>query len=50
MASEPATNEFLALTPDDTALVNETTGLRNYGLCDNVHTSVTAIRMDFLPA
>lgn len=29
VASEPAAHEFLALTPDDTAFVNETTGLRN---------------------
>ena len=29
VASEPAAHEFLALTPDDTAFVNEATGLRN---------------------
>lgn len=29
VASEPAAHEFLALTPDGTAFVNETTGLRN---------------------
>ena len=29
VASEPAAHEFLALTPDDTAFVNEETGLRN---------------------
>jgi dienelactone hydrolase len=29
VASEPAAHEYLALTPDDTAFVNETTGLRN---------------------
>lgn len=29
VASEPAAHEFLALTPDDTAFVNETTQLRN---------------------
>ena len=29
IASEPASHEFLALKPDDTAFVNEETGLRN---------------------
>ena len=29
VASEPAAHEFLALTPDDTVYVDETTGLRN---------------------
>lgn len=29
VASEPAAHEFLSLTPDDTAFVNEETGLRN---------------------
>ena len=29
VASEPASHEFLALRPDDTAFVNEDTGLRN---------------------
>jgi dienelactone hydrolase len=29
VANEPAAHEFLALTPDDTAFVNETTQLRN---------------------
>ncbi len=29
VASEPAAHEFLALNPDDTAFVNEETGLRN---------------------
>ena len=29
VASEPASHEFLALRPDDTAFVNEETGLRN---------------------
>ncbi len=29
VASEPAAHEFLALTPDDTAFVNQQTGLRN---------------------
>jgi hypothetical protein len=29
VASEPAAHEYLALTPDDTAFVDETTGLRN---------------------
>jgi BAAT / Acyl-CoA thioester hydrolase C terminal len=29
VASEPAAHEFLALTPDDTAFVDPTTGLRN---------------------
>ena len=29
VASEPAAHEYLALTPDDTAFVNEATGLRN---------------------
>ena len=29
VASEPASHEYLALMPDDTAFVNEKTGLRN---------------------
>jgi hypothetical protein len=46
VASEPAAHEFLALRPDDTAFVNEDTGLRNIEEMQMAETEKVRRRID----
>ncbi len=46
VASEPAAHEFLALTPDDTAFVDPTTGLRNIEEMQMTETEKVRKRID----
>lgn len=46
VASEPASHEYLALRPDDTAFVNEETGLRNIEEMQMVETEKVRRRID----
>lgn len=46
VASEPASHEFLALTPDDTAFVNEETQLRNIESMMMTETEKVRARID----
>lgn len=46
VASEPAAHEYLALTPDDTAFVEPTTGLRNIEEMQMVQTANVRERID----
>ncbi len=46
VASEPASHEFLALSPDDTAFVDPSTGLRNIEEMQMVETAKVRARID----
>jgi dienelactone hydrolase len=46
VASEPASHEFLALTPDDTAFVEPTTGMRNIEEMQMAETDKVRARID----
>ncbi len=46
VASEPASHEFLALSPDDTAFVDPSTGLRNIEEMQMVETDKVRARID----
>ncbi|HUF15378.1 MAG TPA: dienelactone hydrolase family protein [Acidimicrobiia bacterium] len=46
VANEPAAHEFLALTPDETAPMNEATGLRNIENMQMVETDKVRARID----
>lgn len=46
VASEPASHEFLALSPDDTAFVDPSTGLRNIEEMQMVETEKVRARID----
>ncbi len=46
VASEPASHEFLALTPDDTAFVEPTTGMRNIEEMQMAETAKVRNRID----
>jgi dienelactone hydrolase len=50
VASEPASHEFLALTPDDTAFVDPDTGLRNIEEMQMVETEKVRARIDMAKA